>query len=431
MEPPKMPRDETLERFRKQFFKEDNGVGYLDGAKNLEEFKETQMDEVEQGFVMNPGHTLGLVTGEGSLSQNLLESARGIEPVVVDYDLELIDLLTTEDPWETGTPLKIGEAAFEPQKVIQLLKVIGDEDELGVVKNIKTYPPAEFGPVLFENEHGEMIALAPTHGGEPIAYEDLVNKEFKEAREFAESLRDPNLVRIVDTSDTKINIPIDQIEKVEVTHSGISLHIKDWEYSPPITGETLNQLRERIPDLPIEDERTSWQQVDYDKLVEAVSASWKRRDPLMEDVDGYSKCLDDVAERLQFGGGLPCSLEFYVEHWGETPRESKHNYRLRSLHTPAEWALALATRIMEHVYKTEFNVGTEFEGARGSIQLYFEIPELEIPRLSISKAEYKAKHLKQVKSVVEIYDPKHNATDWRVWELRQIIAQFEVDEVKA
>lgn len=428
---PKMPRDETLERFRKQFFREDNGVGYQEGAKNLEEFKETQIEEFEQGFVMSADQTLGLVTGEGSLSKNLLEKARGIE-VSMDYDLELIDLLTTEDPWESDTPLKIGEGAFEPQKVIQVLKVLGDEDELGVVKNIKTYPPAEFGPVLFENEHGEMIALAPTHGGEPVAYEDLVNKEFREAREFAESLRDPNLVRIVDASGTKINIPIDQIEKVEVTGSGISLHIKDWGYSPTITGETLNQLRERIPDLPIKDERTSWQQVDYDKLVEAVSSAWKRRDPLMEDVDGYSKCLDDVAEKMQFGGGLPCSLEFYVEHWGETPRERKYNYRLRSLQTPSEWALALATRIMEHVYKAEFSVGAEFEGARrGNIKLYFEIPELEIPRLSISKAEYKAKHLKQVKSVVEIDDPEHFNTDWRVWELRQIIAQFEVDEVKA
>ena len=299
---------------------------------------------------------------------------------------------------------------------------------------------ATMGYVFFVNEHGEMIALAPRMEAEPTYYEkpygtsypELIQTPLEEARALREAMEDPDVVRVtIPTYDRKVNVHLDEVEALILRNDGYFLKTGDHLFD--ISEQDFQEIRERRPEIPVEDKRHIIREIDWDRLIAEVEAEWRKRDPAMEDPEGYSKCLDDIAERLQYGEGLPCSLSFYVAHWGETPPDMKKAFRLRSLQTPDEWARALFHRLVDHAHKVELDIGQEYEGRRsGSLKIYFEVPDdaFNLPPLKISRAEYRAKHLQDVKTVVEFSDPDNFDTDWRFWELRERLKEFEVEEVR-
>ena len=421
VEQPKQPRDEALDEFRKALFREEDGVGYQTGAENIEAFKESKADEIEGGMVMGPHRHLGLFTGTVSdLTRGLLERYADVEPLDVEHDIDELERLAKE-----GKAIKLGDCTYDPANVARALRVLG-------VEGIRTYQTGQ-RPAIFVNGQGEAIALAPTLTfEEAYAYGDIEMRQLEEIRQFRIAVTDPDIIRVGLSDGGETNLKRGEIERLRISYDGWYLVAGGILYG--ITRDSFDGIREGRPDIPVEDLRHP-RHIDLDRLVETVQAEWRRRDPAMEDVEGYSRCLDDVTERLQLGPRLGCSLPFYVKHFGESPPPLSTMRRHRSLSTPDEWARAIVMKVLGHVHRAEieFRSDDESRPTRGALRLHFSDVDVGVPDVTVSPAEYRAKRLLAFKSVLVYRDPesRYLPDPWRMWELKEKITEFELEEVRS
>lgn len=455
---PKTPRVETLDAFRKQFFRKTEGIGYEDGASSIGDFIETKEEEIENGFIMSHDRTLGLFIGvpKEGITRSLLLKYSEVEPEELRYNVEALEWLAS---WNKA--IQLGEMAYDPKKVIKILEVIVDSEE--DLPKIKTYT-FEKEPVLLSNDYGEFVTIAPVIGRfdeeEIYTIEALEEKTLQEIRERRESLTDPDLMS-VRTPSGVVNINTKEISEfvISVYWGDIRYHVTVADEDIEVTREAFEELRKVCPLVKVTDKREARENVDLERLTDDIEKLWMLRDPQIEEVDLYSKCLDDVIERIMYGAGLPCSLEFYVKHFGEEPPKTMNKYR--SIFTPDEWCRAIIPAVLGHVTSIDIdrrtsrnecrlaNEGIDFNcnhywGScnapeyhqcphrikvveRGMLKIRFENIELPIPDIDVIFRKYNAKYLAHINSDVRLGD----YDDWRSWEMKEKIREFEAESVRA
>lgn len=415
---PEFPRDETIDAFRKQFYRETHGVGYEWGNKTLEEFLETNHDDLESGMILAPGRHISLYTGipeTNEVGKEILGMFSEVEPQTIEFDREDLKALS-------GKGLTLGGADFAPPALLQCLTILGTD-------TVKVYKgPSKGAPVLLANEHGEFIALAQTHIDVSFTLDDLNDLALKAIRERRLALEDPTLTRIkLSRLGDEINIKHDDIEELSIESSwgSFEYYITSPQDTLQITRESFEKIREARPDLPVNDRRRVTE-IDLDQITEDIQAAWRSRDPQIEDVDGHSKCLDDIIERLQYGLGLPCSLGFYVKHFGEDPPKTFNKHR--SMFTADEWGRSLLSAFKGHITSLDITRRKSWDDDElGTLTIRFVNIDLDIPDVLVKPREYKAKHLQHLRTDLHLGgdDP------WYVWERKEQLMEFEAENVRA
>jgi len=441
-------RRETIDSFRKQFYKNRYGVGI---RYTYEEFIEEKAEEMEEGYIMDEDHTVAVLTDPKTqyIEQFMTKfEVNETLPMPVEWD----KLLFTEFASHVkvnSEGMRIGPCMYDPDKLLTLLNILGWNG-----KPTCFYYATNDHPLVIYNNDLEAVMLAPVTDVKGIDYTEWILAQGEEVSRLLESYKNPDIVRMKIESQGIVDIHRDDIEKITIKHGWQGkyylVHFVEeakcrLSGSYTLSEDELNTLMKAF-ELEAVDERKIVN-FNEDELVEQVTEAWKKRDPLFSESVLYQQCIDTVFEMAKYGNRVPASMDFFVKMFPRQPPENLPRF-YHSLHTPGEWARTIFNLIgIKGIFSIEYgarwterswndlNIGEEVESddPRGSFRVYYKLSECD-PALrdlpdsfSVEPTNYKAKHLIHYVSNVDV----GQGGGWSGWKERQQVAEFEGEEVRA